>query len=241
MQHVTESAAILGQVDGLRRGADDRNSGIGEPLSQTERGLTAELHDDTDQFARRLFGMDHLEDVFKGQRFEIEPVRGVVVRRHGLRVAVDHHRLETGLAQRQCGVYARVVEFDALPDPVRSRAEDDHLRPFTRGDLVLLVVTRVVIRRGCSEFGGTRVDRLVHRTNAHPVAQGTYVGLGKSAQSRDLQVREAVPLDGRKKVGTQLRRVRDLISHLIDVADLVEIPGVDPGGREDLVDRSSRP
>ena len=61
------------------------------------------------------------------ERLEVEPVARVVVGRHGLRVAVDHDRLEAGVVQREAGVHAGVVELDALPDAVRARAEDDDL------------------------------------------------------------------------------------------------------------------
>ena len=40
-----ELAAVLGEVDRLRAGADHRNPGIGETLREPERGLPAELHD----------------------------------------------------------------------------------------------------------------------------------------------------------------------------------------------------
>ena len=73
----------------------------------------------------------HLEDVLEGQRLEVEPVGGVVVGGDRLGVAVDHHRLVAGVLQRHDGVHAGVVELDALPDPVRARAEDQH-RPASR-------------------------------------------------------------------------------------------------------------
>ena len=47
----------------------------------------------------RALGVDDLEHVLGGQRLEIEPVGGVVVGRHGLRVAVDHDGLEAGLVR----------------------------------------------------------------------------------------------------------------------------------------------
>ena len=135
VQHVAERAAVLGQVDGLRRGAHDRNPGVSESLRQPERRLAAELHDDADDSwpgpgladSRLRLGVEHLEHVLERQRFEIQPVGGVVVGGHRLRVAVDHHGLKTGLRQRGCRMHTAVVEFDALADPVRSRPQDQHL------------------------------------------------------------------------------------------------------------------
>ena len=43
-------------------------------------------------------GVEHLEHVFEGQRLEVQPVGGVVVGGHRLRVAVDHDRLVAGRA-----------------------------------------------------------------------------------------------------------------------------------------------
>ncbi len=68
-----------------------------------------------------------------GERLEVEAVGGVVVGRDGLGVAVDHHRLEARVAQREARVHAAVVELDALADAVRPRPEDDDPRPAPTG------------------------------------------------------------------------------------------------------------
>ena len=47
-EQVAERAAVLGQIDGLRRRADNRDARVEEPLRQPQRRLAAELHDDTD-------------------------------------------------------------------------------------------------------------------------------------------------------------------------------------------------
>jgi hypothetical protein len=101
---------------------------------QAQRRLAAELHDDADQLAatgagRLALGGDHLEHVLDGQRLEVEPVRGVVVGGHRLRVAVDHHGLVARRRQRHGRVHAGVVELDPLADPVRPAAQDQHRRP----------------------------------------------------------------------------------------------------------------
>src|SRR6185436_12844766 len=70
-------------------------------------------------------GSASLSGVFPRERLEIEPVGGVVVGRHCLRVAVDHDGLVAGLLEREGGVAAAVVELDALTDAVRSAAEND--------------------------------------------------------------------------------------------------------------------
>ena len=93
-------------------------------------------------------------------------------------------------------VHAGVVELDALPDPVRPGAEDQHLGPVRRRDLGLLVVGRVVVRRGRGELGRAGVDGLVDRPHAEPVPQRAYPVLAGQlrAQRGELPVGQPGPL-----------------------------------------------
>jgi hypothetical protein len=82
----------------------------------------------------------------------------------------------TGLTQRRCRVHAAVVELDALPDPIRPRAQDQHLGLLgLRSHLVLgggvQFIAAVVVGRLGLELGGAGVDRLVHRVDAEALAQ----------------------------------------------------------------------
>ena len=122
-----EAVAILGEVDGVGRGTEDRNARGGERLGELQRCLPAKLHDDALQAAVLLLGCDDLEHVLGRERLEVEPVGGVVVGRHRLRVAVDHDRFVARGREREAGVAAAVVELDALPDAVGAAAEDDDL------------------------------------------------------------------------------------------------------------------
>jgi hypothetical protein len=78
----------------------------------------------------------HLEDVLEGERLEVEPVGGVVVGGDGLRLQLTMTVSKPFARSAITAVHARVVELDALPDPVRAGAEDHHLRPVGRRDLV---------------------------------------------------------------------------------------------------------
>jgi hypothetical protein len=64
---------------------------------ELERRLAAELHDHAVQRAVLALGVDDFEHVLGRQRFEIEPVGGVVVGRHRLRIAVDHDGIIAGI------------------------------------------------------------------------------------------------------------------------------------------------
>ena len=46
-----EQAALLGEVDRVGAGAEDRHAGRLEALREPEGGLPAELHDDADELA----------------------------------------------------------------------------------------------------------------------------------------------------------------------------------------------
>jgi hypothetical protein len=105
--------AILGQIDGV--GWRPQDEAGRQVVGQLQRGLAAQGHDDPGG----LFDVDDVLHVLERQRLEVEPVAGVVVGGDGLRVAVHHHRLVSGLAQSEAGVHAAVVELDALADAVR--------------------------------------------------------------------------------------------------------------------------
>ena len=64
-QHLTERPALLGQVDRLRAGADDRHAGVLERLGQPQRGLAAELDDHPGDRSGLPLGVHHLEHVLQ--------------------------------------------------------------------------------------------------------------------------------------------------------------------------------
>jgi hypothetical protein len=76
-----------------------------------------------------------------------------------------------GLFEGIGGMDAAIVELDALADPVRTAAEDDHLAPVGRDRLafrrldVLALVAGIHIGRGRGELGGAGVDALVDRAH----------------------------------------------------------------------------
>ena len=69
-QHL-KAFAVLGQVNGVGRGAEDGDTGGLEGGGELERRLPAKLDDDAQQVAIPLFGADQLDDVLGGQGIEI--------------------------------------------------------------------------------------------------------------------------------------------------------------------------
>ncbi len=75
----------------------------------------------------RLLTPQYFQHVLCGQRLEIEAVRGVVIRRHGLGIAVDHDGFIARLAQRKTGMATAIIKLDALADTVWTTTENDDL------------------------------------------------------------------------------------------------------------------
>ena len=167
---------------------------------QLERRLPAELHQARHLSARGPLGLDDRHDVFECQRLEVEPIGRVVVGRHGLRIAVDHDRLEPLIAERECGMTAAVVELDALPNPVRAAAENDHLRPGVRVRLAGRLVRAVQIGRKRLELGRARVHALVDRLDVLADPPLANRRLGRLHSERELRVAEPGALQASQRV-----------------------------------------
>src|SRR3546814_19738810 len=75
-----EPLAVLGEVDGVGRGAEAGDPGALEIVGQLQRRLAAELHDATLQNAAALLLAPNADHVLGGQLLEVEAVRGFVLR-----------------------------------------------------------------------------------------------------------------------------------------------------------------
>ena len=179
---------IFGQIDAVRAGAQDRNAGILQRLRQLQRGLAAQLHDHAHKFAVLHFGVEDFQHVLGGQRFEIEPVRRVVIGGHGFGVAVDHDGFIARVIQREAGVAAAIIKFNALADTVRAAAKDDDLARRSRLALAIWLakaggfVAGVHVRRFRREFTGAGIDALEHRPHVQRTAGTGHLGLARAGQ-----------------------------------------------------------
>ncbi len=241
---------VFGKVD-RRRGRAQYEIGL-QIRRKLERRLAAEAHDHADQLRipprRSAFGGDDGGQVLRGQRLEVEAVGRVVVGRDRLRVAVDHDRLVPRLPQCDGGMDAAVVEFDALTDPVRPRAQDDHPGARRRRHLVLVLVGAVVVRGVGLELGSARVDGLERRLHAVLTAGGSDprfgdVRLAGTEHMGDLGVHEAEAPEPAPRAPVDLLRpdaeVRlELERHpgIGHLGDLGHEPGIDARLRADLLD-----
>ncbi len=237
LQHLAEKLTVFGQVDGFRSGAEDRHAGGLQTCGERQRRLAAELHDNALDRTHLLLGLVDLQHILEGERFEVQAVGHVVIRGHGLRIAVDHDGVIV-LAQFLHRVHAGVVELDALADAVRTGTEDDHRLAFAWTQLGLVRIAGVVIRRGRVEFGRAGVDGLVHRAEVIRPAQfadGVLAFVSETAQMGDLHIGQACELRLLQQSLRQLFGVLDLQSGLVDQRELADEPRIDLGGVKDLL------
>ncbi|MPM37476.1 hypothetical protein SDC9_84093 [bioreactor metagenome] len=227
-----EEVAVFRGVDVVGTGADDIGAGGLQFLGEVERGLAAEL----DDHAVALFAFVNIHHVFQRQRFEIELVAGVVIGRHGFRIAVDHHRFEAGLAQREGGMDAAIVEFDPLADAIGTAAEN-HVgflvaaRPHRIG---VFAVGRIIIGGGGLEFPGAGVHRAEDRFKLDLFAGGAHRHFVGAEQTADLAVGvpELLGLAEKRRIGGQFFQCAaggDLIFELGQLGEVAQEITVDLG------------
>ena len=226
-----KTLTVLGAVDRVGGGPENRRPRRLQTAREVQRGLAAELDDDTHRFLR----LQDVENVLQRHRLEEELVGGVVVGAHGLRVRVDHDALVPLLAKSEGGVDAAVVELDPLADPVRPPADDDHLRLRRGAGLVLRFVGRVVVGGMGLELRRAGVDELVDGDDPGGIAAIPDLLLGEVPEAAEIDVGESPPL----RLIEQPRRIGplfDLLLRLDERPDLVQEPGVDLRQAIDLLD-----
>ena len=138
---------------------------------QVKGCLSAKLNDDSITAGLLI----DLEYVFEGEGFEEEFVRGVVIGGNGFGVGVDHDGLVTGLAQGEGCVYATVIKFNALTNPIGATAEDHDLLAIAVLDFVFGSVGGIVVGRVGGKFCGTGIDQPVLCINTEIQAFTAYI------------------------------------------------------------------
>ena len=134
--------------------------------------MSAELNDD----AFRFFLLIDIEHVLEREWLEVKFVAGVVIGRNRFRVRIDHDRFKSELAQCEGGVHATVIKFNPLADPVRSAAENHHLAFATLAPLVLVAVSRVIIRRVSFELRRAGINQAISRQDRQLFSRGPHPG-----------------------------------------------------------------
>ena len=231
--------AVLGEIDGRRRGSRDQLDG--DLARQLQRCLATQRHDHLRGATTGGGGLggDDVEHVLLRERLEVETIAGVVIRRHRLGVAVHHHRLEAGVAQGERRVHAAVVELDSLTDAIRARTQDDDALTIRRANLVLVLVGGIVIRSLGGELGRARVHGLVRGDDPGDLASRANCCFVDTPEMGQLGVTEAQPLHPTPRRARH--RTGRLVGHggalFHDHRHLVEEPRIDPTRVVDAIDR----
>ena len=123
---ILEPLAVLGQVDCIGCGAQDRDAGVFERVGKLERGLPTKLHNHAMQRAVLLLNPQDFHHMLVGQRLKIQSVRGIIICAYRFRIAVDHNGLIALICERVAGMAAAIVKFNALPNPVWTAAQNNH-------------------------------------------------------------------------------------------------------------------
>ncbi len=159
MQKLLKTLPVFGPINGIRGCPQDLDPGLSQGYGQIKRGLAAKLDDHPERF----FLLNDIEDIFPGQRFEIETIGGVVIGRNRFRVGVDHNRFDSQLAQGKGGVNTAIIEFNALADSIGAAAQNHHLGPIAGPAFILGLVSGVIVRGVGFKFGGAGIHQFVNR------------------------------------------------------------------------------
>src|SRR5690606_4079954 len=109
------------QVERFGRSTDNGDTSGVKFGGQLKWCLASELNN----HPLRLLFFDNCHHIFEGQRFEVKPIRRVVVGRDGLWIAINHDRFEAGVSQSERCMATAVVKFNPLSYSVGSTAQDD--------------------------------------------------------------------------------------------------------------------
>ena len=226
-EQLVEMLAIFGQINGLRRGADDVHARRLQRQCQVQRRLSAKLHDHAHRRALRRFMLVNRPHIFKRQRLKVETVAGVVIGRDRFRIAIDHDRLVTIFVQRERGVTAAVIELNSLPDAVRPAAQNDDFLLVGRRGFVFVFVGRIKIWRKTLELRRAGVHALVHGQHAMFLAQMPDLLLPfQPPRARQPSVGKSHALGLAQHLGRNRlhRMLLQLKLHVVNFFELVEEP-----------------
>ena len=222
LHHLFKRVAVFRAADGFHVRADDLHAHRVQAVRQVDGRLPAQAHD----HALRLFQRQDVHDVFHGQRFEIQLVRGGVIGGHGFGVVVDDNGLVARFPDGPDGVHGGVVKLHALPDADGAGAQHHDLLFRGYDAFVLLLVGGVEIGHVACKLAGAGIDHLVHRQQTLALAETEDILLRLPPHLADVLVADAQVLGGAQHVRVVLA-VDELHLEIDDVLDLFQEKQVD--------------
>ena len=151
---------------------------------QIQRCLTSQLNNNT--FGLLIPG--DIEDILQCERFKVEPVGNIVVRRYCLGIGIHHDSFVSRLSQRHGGMNATVIKLYTLPDPVGTPSDNHHLFRISAAAFILFIIGGIVVRGVGLEFGGAGIHKFIYRCNALLLPQVSHLRLGHTRNVADLAV-----------------------------------------------------
>ena len=194
------------------------------------------MHNAAEQFAGFLFLANERNHIFRRQRFEIEPIRGVVIRTHGFRVAIDHNGLKPSFLQRVSGMDAAIIEFNTLADAVRPATQDDDFLPrsgaaFAYGRAETAFIGGIHIRRLRCEFRRAGINPLIDRHHAKLGAKCRHISFGAAGEHCQPLIGKAHGLDAAQRGGVSRQAIAaDIGLNVHQFFNLTQEPGVEFAG-----------
>src|SRR6266850_1648971 len=231
-QQCSKSFAILGQIDRIRRGSDNFHTRILQAHRQIQGCLPAKLHN----HSFRLFYVYDVHHIFERQRLEIETIRCVVVGRDGLRIAIDHDRLESGFVQRKRRVAATVVKFNSLANPIRTRPKNHDFAAVGGVYFVFSFVGRIKIWREGFKFSTAGIYALVNGNQAQLFTIRAHFVFRAVGQIGEASIRERDLLESSKKIEWNFFKLEALNGALNfhDLLQLIQKPWINTREPVDL-------
>src|SRR6266498_5834896 len=162
LEQRAKTFSIFSEINRVCSCADDRNACPVQTHRQVQWRLSAKLDNDS----LRVLYVDDVHYVFKGERFEVETVGRVVIRRNGFRVAVDHDRLKARIPKGKGGMATTIVKFNSLADAIGPGAQDHDLTAIGRRCFVFRFVSRIQIRGKRFKLGAAGINAFIDRSEA---------------------------------------------------------------------------
>ena len=158
LQHLVKTFPVLCGIDIVRIRSENPDAHLHERARQLDRRLAAELDDRTVRFLQP----DNVLNILRCQRFKIELVSNIEVRRYRFRVVVDDDRLEAGFLEGPGTVDRAEIKLDSLSDPDRPGTQHQNLllimfSGYLRSLILASVIHRVIVRSLRLELGRTGV------------------------------------------------------------------------------------
>ena len=183
--------------------------------------MAAELDNDPIGF----FPLYDIEDILQREGLEIELIRGVIIGTDRLRVAVHHNGLVAVFLEGKGGMDTAIVEFDPLPDSIRTPSEDHDLFPLRGLRLVLPLIAGVKVRGIGGELRPAGIHCREDHTEPGLNSEGAYLFFCAIQEDSQTTIGEAHLLDRTEKLRRQPLRLTspffDLLFSLNNPADVL--------------------